>query len=259
MRFAVETLDDALLKLYPELLSSRHHVSATRGGNTELLGVLIEIEQPRARLSRSEMRGKLYSALGELLWYLTAENRIEFIEKYILQYRKESEDGGLTAYGGYGPRLFNFRGNDQVKNVIDLLRQRPETRRAVVQIFDAEDIAAHHALNSNKRSERSFRFGISPTVYCSFWPLGTIRFFGASRQDGLVPLRPGSPYLQGSTGPLRGARLLVDGDSHSSSRADKLNVILQRLDTTLEVGMQVMEDSICNWQKSPNKFIHFKG
>ncbi len=68
MRFEVETLDDALLKLYPELLLREPNVSASRGGNTEILGVLIEIERVRARLSRSETRGKPFSSLGELLW-----------------------------------------------------------------------------------------------------------------------------------------------------------------------------------------------
>jgi hypothetical protein len=75
----------------------------------------------------------------------------------------------------------------------------------------------------------------------------------------LAPIKPGSAYLRGATGPLRGARLLIDGDPTSQTTAEDLDRILQRLDQTLEVGMQVMEDSICNWQKSPHKFIHFRG
>lgn len=145
MRFEVETLDDALLKLYPELLSRDSNVSASRGGNTEILGVLIEIERVRARLSRSQTRGKPFSSLGELLWYLTGQNRLDFIEPYIPQYRKESEDGGISVYGGYGPRLFDQRGHNQIQNVIALLRSRSPSRRAVIQIFNAEDIAGNHA------------------------------------------------------------------------------------------------------------------
>jgi hypothetical protein len=34
---------------------------------------------------------------------------------------------------------------------------------------------------------------------------------------------------------------------------------LLELDATLGVGMQVMEDSLCNWQKSPIRFKHFRG
>ena len=75
----------------------------------------------------------------------------------------------------------------------------------------------------------------------------------------LAPIAPAKPYLKGSTGPLRGARLLVDGDFGSSTTADDLDAIVQQLDKILNVGMQVMEDAICNWQKSPSKFVHFRG
>jgi hypothetical protein len=27
----------------------------------------------------------------------------------------------------------------------------------------------------------------------------------------------------------------------------------------LPFGMQILEDAICNWQKTPNKFKHFRG
>ena len=75
----------------------------------------------------------------------------------------------------------------------------------------------------------------------------------------LAPVQPGSAYLRDATGPLRGARLLIEGNPKSKSRADALDQILQRLDVVIGVGMQVMEDSICNWQKSPTKFVHFRG
>jgi thymidylate synthase len=139
-----DTLDDVLLDLYPALLERYNEtVVATRGETAELIGVLIEIKRPRARLSRSETRGKLYSSLGELVWYLSRGNSLDFIEKYVSRYKEESQDA-VTVYGGYGPRLFGQRGNDQVRNVIELLRGRPTSRRAVIQIFNAEDIAATH-------------------------------------------------------------------------------------------------------------------
>jgi Alpha-glutamyl/putrescinyl thymine pyrophosphorylase clade 3 len=76
---------------------------------------------------------------------------------------------------------------------------------------------------------------------------------------GLAPIKPGSPYLNGSTGPLRGARLLVDGDANSRSSAKFLEPIIIVLGAALGVGMQEMEDSLCNWQKSQNKFVAFRG
>ena len=143
MYISAETLDDALLKLYPELLArSKASVTASRGETAEVIGALIEISNPRARLSRSETRGKLFSSLGELLWYLSRDNRLDFIVPYVPRYSEETEDG-TTIYGGYGPRLFGPT-EDQVKNIIKLLSERPTSRRAVIQIFDKLDIATSH-------------------------------------------------------------------------------------------------------------------
>jgi len=35
--------------------------------------------------------------------------------------------------------------------------------------------------------------------------------------------------------------------------------MLDELDEDLVIGMEVLEDALCNWQKSPLKFEHFKG
>jgi hypothetical protein len=92
-----------------------------------------------------------------------------------------------------------------------------------------------------------------------FGRLAKFDFLSLLGRLNLAQLQPGSAYLRGATGPLRGARLLIDGNPNSSTKVDELDKILQRLDSVIEVGMQVMEDSICNWQKSPTKFIHFRG
>jgi thymidylate synthase len=136
-----ETLDDALRELYPPLLAQSAVVDTSRSPTRELIGVLIKIQKPRARLSRTEARGKPFSALGELLWYLTRDNQLAFILPYIPRYEEESEDH-LTVHGGYGRRLFNQRGENQIENVLALLRETPSSRRAVIQLFDAEDISS---------------------------------------------------------------------------------------------------------------------
>jgi hypothetical protein len=76
---------------------------------------------------------------------------------------------------------------------------------------------------------------------------------------GLTTIAPGRAYLKGATGPLRGARLLFAGHPEAALGHAALEDFLTELDGCLQVGMQVMEDSLCNWQKSPERFIHFKG
>jgi hypothetical protein len=76
---------------------------------------------------------------------------------------------------------------------------------------------------------------------------------------GLAQIEPGIPYLDGSTGPLRGARLLFGGSRTANINVHTLDKWLTEVGITLNVGMQVLEDALCNWQKSPGKFIPFRG
>lgn len=92
-----------------------------------------------------------------------------------------------------------------------------------------------------------------------FGRLGKFDFLALLGRLGLAPISPGSAYLKGATGPLRGARLLFGGNPEKLIPIDSLQEWLDQLDRVLQVGMQVMEDSLCNWQKSPLRFVHFRG
>jgi thymidylate synthase len=138
------TLDDLLRAVFQLLLAQTNRVKPTRGRMAEVLGVLLELKDPRARLSRSEGRGKPFSCLGEFLWYLSRSNRLDFIQYYVPAYKDESDDGS-TVHGGYGRRMFAMRGvHNQIDNVLTLLRSRPSSRRAVIQLFDAADLAQQY-------------------------------------------------------------------------------------------------------------------
>jgi thymidylate synthase len=138
-----ETIDDLLRRVFYKLLRSKNRINPSRGEAWEEIGILLQITNPRARLSRSERKGTLFSCLGELLWYLAKTKDLRFISYYVPRYEDESEDG-QTVYGGYGPRLFKMDGHNQVKNVTKLLKKNPDSRRAVIQLFDASDIAVRH-------------------------------------------------------------------------------------------------------------------
>ena len=141
--FAEDTIDDLMRSVIESTQKSGRPNSASRGATRELTGVLLELRNPRARLSLTESRGRPFSCLGELCWYLAASDDVEFISYYLPPYRDEAEDG--VIFGAYGPRLFRMRGTfDQVQNVTQLLRDKPATRRAVIQLFDAADLVGSH-------------------------------------------------------------------------------------------------------------------
>lgn len=93
-----QTLDDLMREVLTRLLELPADVHATRGRFSEVVGTMLCLENLRARLSLTETRGKPFSALGELLWYLSKSNNLAFIEYYLKQYRDESDDG-QTVYG----------------------------------------------------------------------------------------------------------------------------------------------------------------
>ncbi|WP_288392031.1 hypothetical protein [uncultured Herbaspirillum sp.] len=77
---------------------------------------------------------------------------------------------------------------------------------------------------------------------------------------GLENIDPPSAYLVHGTGPVSGARLLFSGAPDNGTFSKKeLDILSQELDEALGVGMQVIEDSLCNWQKSPTKYLAFRG
>lgn len=145
MYISHDTLDDLLNEVFERLLNEKQLFQASRGRFTELYGYCLHLKNPRARLSRSEGKGKVFSALGELLWYLSGDTRLDFIDYYVPQrFQKESDDQ-VRVRSGYGKRLSSFRGMNQLQNVIRVLRERPTSRRAVVQLFDATDLECHYA------------------------------------------------------------------------------------------------------------------
>lgn len=140
MEITRDSLDAVLHALYRALDEYGESNAGSRGQTKELLGVSLRIIKPRARISRSENRGKPFSALGELLWYLSGSDKLDFIRPYVSEYADDAVDGVLE--GAYGPRLLAMRGKvNQFASIERLLRKKPGSRRAVIQLFNAEDIA----------------------------------------------------------------------------------------------------------------------
>ncbi|MFD1893311.1 thymidylate synthase [Ottowia beijingensis] len=143
MYIAADSLDDLLLKVYKQILERGITIKPSKGDAREISGILLKLSAPRARLSRSESRGLLFSCLGELLWILAGSDRLDFIQHYIPGYDEFSDDQ-KTIYGAYGPRLFGKVPNDQVPRVIQLLKDKRDSRQAVLQLFDRTDTLTFH-------------------------------------------------------------------------------------------------------------------
>lgn len=93
----------------------------------------------------------------------------------------------------------------------------------------------------------------------TFGRLAKFDYLALIGRYGIAPIEPGSAYFKGATGPASGARLLFTGSHTGTATEAQLQTWVDQLDSSLHVGMAVMEDALCNWQKSPTAFIHFKG
>jgi len=79
---------------------------------------------------------------------------------------------------------------------------------------------------------------------------------------GLLDVEPGSIYIAQATGPKRGTIKLFGLTNNKKNTSKALEEKVQILYDNLSIGQmgyQVLEDAICNWQKSPRKYILFSG
>src|SRR6185312_12285052 len=89
------TIDDLLREAISALLSTGQRTSPTKGAALDLHAAHITLTDPRARLSRSEGRGRLFSCLGELCWYLSKSNDLDAVSYYIPAYKRFAEEGKI--------------------------------------------------------------------------------------------------------------------------------------------------------------------
>ena len=190
-----------------------------------------------------------YSALGQgrWTWAKVYKNPAQFESWIRLNHEKI---GG--AFGNH--RKYESLKPDSAKGIVVVIKSfidcvEGEPSKWFAELTRRIGNDPHKIFDAAYNELKIFRFG----------RLAKFDFLALVGRLDLAPISPGSIYLRGATGPLRGARLLVDGDAKSATGPEELDNILRFLDQRLNVGMQVMEDSICNWQKSPTKFKHFKG
>jgi len=126
----------------------------SRAGNTkEILGFQTVLTNPLKNilLGFPERKFSLSYACAEMLYYLSGTNKIEMIEAYAPSYKNFAEKG--LAYGSYGARwrynpgfvqenqiFFHPNGDNQLDALIHLLKEKPNTRQAIITMWDSGDL-----------------------------------------------------------------------------------------------------------------------
>jgi thymidylate synthase len=179
--FQAASIDDAWLRVTQQLLCGGQRVGSRDGAALELLGcafTLTSLERTLL-LNRGRRLDPCYAA-AETLWYVSGQDRIDMIRRYAPQYSRFAEWG--RAWGAYGKRLcgsdlFRHQLNvteqaavpqsdaqggvpqsdaqggvppfvDQLDGVVLTLRSRPDSRQAVVSLWNDGDLP--HAVKGDK-------------------------------------------------------------------------------------------------------------
>lgn len=93
----------------------------------------------------------------------------------------------------------------------------------------------------------------------SFGRMAKFDYLTMLGKTGLAQIEPGFAYLSGATGPVSGARLMLQGSVAHELPIEIMESRLAVLAQYLSVGMQEIEDSLCNWQKDPSCYKLFSG
>ena len=104
--------------------------------------VLNVYHRPRERVLFSEVRdANPYFHFFESLWMLAGRNDLAYV-KHLLPRMAEYSDDGVVLQGSYGYRWRRNWEEDQLFTIIDHLEKNPESRRAVIQMWDPSDLRA---------------------------------------------------------------------------------------------------------------------
>ena len=110
MRLIVgDTFANVYEQLLSELWNNPEYVASPRGQKThEITNMIIQIKDPTSNMFQNVTRStpKRYLA-GELYWYFSGNNTLEFISKYSKFWEKIKNPDGITVNSAYGHLLFN--------------------------------------------------------------------------------------------------------------------------------------------------------
>lgn len=139
------SINDALPDLARHVLAGDEVGSRLGERVLEQLHQTITLAEPWRRYCLVPGRkANVAAQIAETMWVLSGRDDVEWLANYLPR-AKDFSDDGRTWRGAYGPRLRSWGQQtdaarwqhvDQLAHVLQLLREDPTTRRAVIQIYD---------------------------------------------------------------------------------------------------------------------------
>lgn len=112
--------------------------------------VMTEYQEPLNRVLFSPMRdANPFFHVMEAMWMLAGRNDLAWPLTFNSRFGSYSDDG-RTIYGAYGWRWRSFFGYDQLKAIIQELTRNPNSRRAVLSMWNPSLDAYHKQANDGE-------------------------------------------------------------------------------------------------------------
>jgi thymidylate synthase len=133
-----KTAQDAFEILFDNIINNGEECE---NGTKQIFNTLIEIEKPDQNLINTSYRkwSKSYADY-EWDWYMTGNpNAIAISERASIWKNMMDEFGNVNSNYGY-----QWSRNNQLANVIDLLKKDPTTRKASISLFDGKEMEKYY-------------------------------------------------------------------------------------------------------------------
>lgn len=228
------------------------------GGNIEEASWLVFLATHFGKSVESEWRlaRDVYGALGQDLWtwdrvYCDPEGVSRWLKSNFLVMQTDGvarKFGNHRKYETIDPSKSSATGL-VVESYVAWVAQYGSHQA----MFDA----AYRAAGGEKRS--AFQWLYNDMSVLRFGRMAKFDYLTMLAKLGITPIEADSPYIVDSTGPLKGAKLLFSGRANSDMMPHEVDAKVVKLADSLGVGMQEIEDAICNWQKNPSQYKYFRG
>jgi len=138
--FQEKSISEVWGKVYISLLDENNNsIQNSRIGKTlEMMKTCISVENSRDRwiVNRKPMISPAF-AIAEIFWILDGSDESAFINQWNPLMKKYAGDD-KKYYGAYGQRLKHHLGFDQIQRAYETLKNNPESRQVVLQIWDGK-------------------------------------------------------------------------------------------------------------------------
>lgn len=131
-------VNNAVAQALPYLLKEGERADSRNGKVLVAPGPVITVYMyPTQRVLFSPLRNaNPFFHLMESLWMLAGRNDVAFPQFFNKKFGDYSDDG-FTVHGAYGYRWRTMFGMDQIAHIVDELGAKPQSRRAVLQMWSA--------------------------------------------------------------------------------------------------------------------------